>query len=339
MKIAIWTVTKRAAQNSEKIMKSFEATLYTLKKFNTDNLEFQNNIVKIENFTDSLDENFNNYDAHIFIMATGIVVRKIAPYLKGKDLDPAILVIDENINFVISLVSGHLGNANELSIQIAKKLLITPIITTSSDITGKIAVDTLAQKIKGELRSLEEAKDVTSLIVNGEKVQIKIPKNLNISENPQGVIIISNRENIKITQIYPKNLILGIGCKKFVEKNKIIMGIKLVMKKNSLSMKSIKKIATIDVKKNEKGLLEAAMELELPLEIVSTNEIKKFLENNEKIEIKGSDFVEKNVGVRAVSEPCAYLTSSKDGQFLEKKFIYDGITISIYEERCEDEKR
>ena len=79
-------------------------------------------------------------------MATGIVIRKIAPLIKSKDIDPAVLVIDEGENFVISLLSGHIGGANELAYKIAQSCSLLPIITTSSDVTGKIAIDTIAQK-------------------------------------------------------------------------------------------------------------------------------------------------------------------------------------------------
>ena len=136
--------------------------IYTLKKFNIEDT------IQMENFTETLEKEFNSYDGHIFIMATGIVVRKISTLIKSKDVDPAVVVIDEGAHFVISLLSGHLGGANELAEIIGEKLNLVPIITTSSDVTGKIAVDTLSQKLNGELESLEKAKNVTSLIVDGK---------------------------------------------------------------------------------------------------------------------------------------------------------------------------
>ncbi|MGL4687466.1 MAG: cobalt-precorrin 5A hydrolase, partial [Fusobacteriaceae bacterium] len=269
---------------------------------------------------------------HIFVMATGIVVRKIAHILKNKDVDPAVIVVDENINFAISLVSGHLGGANELTKKLSEKLGITPIITTSTDITGKIAVDTLAQKLNGQLKSLETAKEVTSYIVDGKKISILLPKNIVKTGSVDGIILVSNREEIKVTQIYPKNIILGIGCKRETSKEIILDGINEILKTSNISIKSLKHIATVDVKKDEVGLLEVTKILDVELIIVDREKIKtvedKFI---------GSDFVRKTIGVGSVSEPCALLSSNQDGEFIVQKYIKNGVTISIYEEKINEE--
>ncbi|MEG0398416.1 MAG: cobalt-precorrin 5A hydrolase, partial [Cetobacterium sp.] len=162
MKIAIWTVTRGAGYLGKIVKSKMNGTLYTLNKFSVEDS------VQMDDFTSTLEENFNKYDGHIFIMATGIVIRKISKLIKSKDIDPAVAVIDEGMNFAISLLSGHLGGANEMVNDIAKKLNLVAIITTSSDVTGKIAVDTLSQKLKSELESLDAAKKVTSLIVDGQ---------------------------------------------------------------------------------------------------------------------------------------------------------------------------
>ena len=265
-------------------------------------------------------------------MASGIVIRKIASLIGTKDKDPAVLLIDEGKHFVISLLSGHLGGANELAYSLANILKLVPVITTSSDVTGKIAVDTISQKLNAELEDLKSAKDVTSLIVNGQKVNILLPKNVKVSDknSADGFILISNKKNIEYTRIYPKNLILGIGCKKDTKAEDILSTIENCLDKNNLDIKSVKKIATVDVKENEQGLINAAKFLNLDLEIVSRDEIKK-VQN----QFEGSDFVEKTIGVRAVSEPVALLSSAGNGKFLVMKEIYNGITISIYEEEIE----
>ena len=262
-------------------------------------------------------------------MASGIVIRKIASLIGTKDKDPAVLLIDEGKHFVISLLSGHLGGANELTHSLANILKLVPVITTSSDVTGKIAVDTISQKINAELEDLKSAKDVTSLIVNGQKVNILLPKNVKVSDknSADGFILVSNKKNIEYTRIYPKNLILGIGCKKDTKAEDILSAIEDCLDKNNLDIKSVKKIATVDVKENEQGLIDATKFLNLDLEIISRDEIKK-VQN----QFEGSDFVEKTVGVSAVSEPVALLSSTGNGKFLVMKAKYNGITISIYEE-------
>lgn len=330
MKLAIWTVTRGAgniakeyAQILNKKLEDIATDVFTLKKFEV------NDTIQIDDFTAELTEKFNVYDGHIFIMASGIVIRKISSLLKSKDVDPAVLLIDEGKHFVISLLSGHLGGANELTQMLAGILNLVPVITTSSDITGKIAVDTIAQKLNAELEDLKSAKDVTSLIVDGKKVNILLPKNVKVSEdgNSEGIVLLSNRKKLEITKICPKNIILGIGCKKDIKAEHILEAIEDIMNKYNLDIKAIKHIATVDVKENEEGLIKAAEFLEVELKIISREDIKKVEHMFE-----GSDFVQTNIGVRAVSEPVAYISSLQNGSFIAMKERYNGVTISIYEE-------
>lgn len=328
MKLAVWTVTRGAGLNGIEIGNKIKGVdVFTLSKFKIVDS------IQIENFTDKLNSVFNEYDGHIFIMATGIVIRKIASLIKSKDTDPAVVVIDEGMNFVISLLSGHLGGANDLAQKLHKIFGLVPIITTSSDVTGKIAVDTLSQKLNCRLESLEKAKKVTSLIVDGKNIELSLPKNI-CDENPEGVMIVSNKENIEIIHLYPENLVIGIGSRRGIEEEKVYEFLMETLKKYNLSVKSIKHFATVDLKADEKGIVETVRKLGKELKIVSREEILT-VENM----FQGSDFVKKEIGVRAVSEPCAYLTSSKNGKFIEIKAKKDGITISIYEERSVYEKR
>jgi len=300
MKLAFWTVTKGAGniarEYKEKLqehLKEDSIDVFTLKKYDVENT------IQIEDFTANINEKFSQYDGHIFIMASGIVIRKIA-----------------------SLMTHSLANI----------LKLVPVITTSSDVTGKIAVDTISQKLNAELEDLKSAKDVTSLIVNGQKVNILLPKNVKVADNisADGFILVSNKKNIEYTRIYPKNLILGIGCKRDTKAEDILRAIEDCLDKNNLDIKSVKKVATVDVKENEQGLIDAVKFLNLDLEIISRDEIKKVQD-----QFEGSDFVEKNIGVRAVSEPVALLSSTGNGKFLVMKEKYNGITISIYEEEID----
>lgn len=328
MKLAVWTVTRGAGLNGVEIKNKIEGIdVFTLSKFKIDNS------IQMENFTEELNEAFNKYDGHIFIMATGIVIRKISSLIKSKDVDPAVVVIDEGMNFVISLLSGHLGGANDLTQNLHEIFGLVPIITTSSDVTGKIAVDTLSQKLKCNLKSLEAAKKVTSLIVDGKNVELNLPKNI-CNENPEGVVVISNKENLEVVHLYPENLVIGIGSRRGIEKEKVYEFLIETLEKHNLSLKSIKHFATVDLKADEKGIVETARELGKELKIVSREEILTVEDM-----FHGSEFVKKEIGVKAVSEPCAYLTSSKDGKFIEIKAKKDGMTISIYEERFIYEKR
>lgn len=328
MKIGIVAVTKKSLEKAFIIKNNLKSDvdIYTVEKF------MREETLLIENSLKELfSKIFNIYDAFIFITATGIAVRTVAPFIKSKDKDPGVVVIDENSNFVISLLSGHLGGANDLTKNIGEILNSIPVITTASDSSGKIAVDTIAMKLKSKLESLESAKKVTSLIVAGENVELKVPENIS-NENPSGVIVITNREKIEVTKIIPKNLVVGIGCKKNTGGDKIISSIKDSFLKYNLSLEGIKCLATIDIKKDEIGIKDTAKFFNVDLKIIEKKEIEKIQEKFE-----SSNFVLNSVGVKSVSAPSAVIASGKKGKLLAEKLKYEGITISIYEEetRCD----
>ena len=335
MRTAVYCVSKNGYETCLKIRNNVYKNLHiyvSQRVTNMLNLESENveNLFVInERVPILLEKTFDKYDLHIFVAALGAVVRIIEGKFKSKDTDPAVITVDDHANFVISLLSGHLGGANEECKKIANGIGAIPIITTASDVGGKIAVDTLSQKIKAKLENLEDAKRVTSLIVNGENVSIHLPKN--IVENDKicaGAIIVSNRKNIEISKIIPKNIILGIGCKRNTPKEKIIEKISYVMETQNLEMSSIKRSASAWVKSDEIGLLEAMEELNIPIEFFEKEEILKM----ENLVEERSEFVKNQIGVYGVSEPCAYLASSKRGSFLVKKVKLEGVTISIFEE-------
>ena len=335
MRTAVYCVSKNGYETCLKIRNSVYKNLHiyvSQRVTNMLNLEIENveNLFVInERVPILLEKTFDKYDLHIFVAALGAVVRIIEGKFKSKDTDPAVITVDDHANFVISLLSGHLGGANEECKKIANGIGAVPVITTASDVGGKIAVDTLSQKIKAKLESLEDAKRVTSLIVNGENVSIHLPKNIvENDKNCAGAIIVSNRKNIEISKIIPKNIILGIGCKRNTPKEKIIEKISYVMKTQNLEMSSIKRSASAWVKSDEIGLLEAMEELNIPIEFFEKEEILKV----ENLVEERSEFVKNQIGVYGVSEPCAYLASGKRGSFLVKKVKLGGVTISIFEE-------
>ena len=335
MRTAIYCVSKNGYKTCLKVKENVYNNLHIYvsgRVANLLNLENENNenlIIINERVPILLEKTFNKYDLHIFVAATGAVVRIIEGKFKSKDTDPAVITIDDHANFVISLLSGHLGGANEECKKIASEIGAIPVITTASDVGGKIAVDTLSQKIKAKLNDLDGAKRVTSLIVNGENVSLHLPKNIvNHDENSAGAIIVSNRKNIEISKIIPQNIFIGIGCKRGVSKEHIIEKLKYAMDKQNLELSAIKMAASAWVKSDEIGLIEAMEELGIPIKFFDKEEILKV----EDLVEERSEFVKKHIGVYGVSEPCAFLASSGKGAFLAKKIKLDGMTLSIFEE-------
>jgi len=323
MKWAVISVTEKAVEKAMEVAKKIDCDIYTLPKYSVEGtIPFENGFKK------GVGDIFSEYKTLLFIMASGIVVRTIAPLIKSKDIDPGILVMDEKGNFVTSLLSGHLGGANTACETLAQAVGAVPVISTASDVSGKTAVDTLAMAIKGKMDSLEKAKHVTSLIVGGEKVSLKLPDNVTISEdNSAGVIVLSNRKEVKVSQIIPQNIVVGVGCRRGTPKETIIEAVEKAMCEANLHMDSIRIFATVDLKGDEKGLLETVKHYGRELTVISRDKILPIEDNFE-----GSDFVKKSIGVKSVSAPCAFLASESKGKFITEKMRQAGVTVSIYEE-------
>ncbi|MDR7855772.1 cobalt-precorrin 5A hydrolase [Tissierella sp.] len=292
-----------------------------------------------------LSSSWDEYDGFVFISSTGIAVRMINPYIKDKSIDPAIVVIDDCGRFSISLLSGHLGGANELSKWIGEMINAIPVITTASDNRNIESLDMFAQKNKYYIEDMEAIKNITAMMVNGKSIafyseedkiidypnlQVLSLKDVILNEitsGVEGMIIISsanleNQDNdIPIAYLRPKNINIGIGCRKGIEGRRIIEAIETTLGQVNLSDRSIKAIGTVEVKKDEKGIIEAAEYFNCPMKIFTIDEIKEVEDNFDK-----SQFVKDTIGVYSVSEPAAYLLG---GNLIAKKAKYNGITISI----------
>ncbi|WP_094756700.1 cobalt-precorrin 5A hydrolase [Caminicella sporogenes] len=340
---AIITLTKGGMELGLKLLNEYEdSVLYINKRFNF----CGDRIYKIEKDIKTLiSEIFHKYKCLIFIMAAGIVVRVIAPHIKSKTTDPAVIVLDEKGKNVISLLSGHLGLANEYTLDIAKLLKSNPVITTSSDVNKTLAVDIISMKLNCIIENIKDATKVSAHIVNGEMVGIisqinidfNLPYNIEIIKNLKdislykGIIYITNEKinlpkNLDAVLLRPKNIVVGIGCRKGIDREKIIKAINDAFCKANKSILSIKKIATIDLKKDEKGIIQAAEYMNVPLEIISS---RKILDIEDEFEV--SSFVKKSIGVGAVAEPAAVI-ASKRGSLILNKTKYNGITIALAEE-------
>lgn len=271
----------------------------------------------------------------IFISSTGIAVRLIAPYLKSKAKDPAIVVVDVNNNFTISLVSGHLGGANRLTSKVAKILNNTEVITTATDGMNIVASDMIAKENDLVIDDLKICKDVAALLVNGKKVYFNDEKD--IISTPKGyikekeirddMILVTNKLNIQkknnLLKLVRKDVVLGIGCRKDTDEKKLREFVLKVLEENNYDKRSVIKIGSIDVKKNEKAIISLAKFLGCEFITFNKHEINSVDEDYE-----GSDFVFKTVGVRCVCEPVIYLM---DAKVKVKKIKYEGMTLSIGE--------
>jgi cobalt-precorrin 5A hydrolase len=329
---AIVSITTQGNALAKEIHNFMPASVcYTLEKWNEPKFELIEG--RLGDYCKFL---FQHHKELIFIMATGIVVRCIAPYLQNKTIDPAVIVIDEKGKNIISLLSGHIGGANKLTLYIAQKLNANPVITTSSDINNIESVDMLAIRHNLKIDCMQKAKQITAMLVNAEKVAIiddcNILHDTEIPENNKpidGAIVISNKKSINLdvpyVKLIPQNIILGLGCKKNTSPQVLIDFVEKSLIEINIDKQSIKSIATIELKANEQAILDLCKLYNINLkcfDVETLQTVEHFFE--------GSDFVKTTTGVSAVSETSAFIGGNKNGKFLIKKKIYAGITLSVF---------
>ena len=304
---------------------------------------------RIEHFANSaveggiktfLNQSWNDYDGFIFISATGIAIRMINSYIESKTKDPAIVVVDDFGKFSISLLSGHLGGANKIAQWIGENIGAIPVITTASDSRGIDSIDMFAKENNYYMEDMNSITKITSMMVNEKRIglytedgvainyeNIEIIQDLNnIDQTLDGAIIVSSKHDIgKIgvpyTVLRPRNINIGIGCKKGIDTEIIIDAIEAALIDKNLSIRSIKSMGTVEVKRFEVGIIKAAEYLKCPLKIFTLDEIRPLEDMFQK-----SQFVKDTIGVYSVSEPCAYLLG---GDLITRKSRYNGVTISI----------
>lgn len=285
---------------------------------------------------------FKSYDTILCVMATGIVVRSISSLLESKTTDPAILVMDEAGEYCISLLSGHIGGGNDMARLVSNRTGAKAVITTASDIKGKLAVDTLAKKLNLIIDDMKAAKDITAMIVNGNRVMVcgqtvdNLPDYLVFDElsnqdKYDGVIVISNSNIVGIekpyVQLIPRSIVIGIGCRRGISYDRIKRNVKLVLDELGISTKSVGRIATVDIKRYEVGIIKLTDDFNAELVITQRSQIAEV----ESL-FDCSEFVRKTIGVGCVAEPCGYLASNKGKKLCEIRKI-DGMTISIWEDK------
>lgn len=342
MKLAVIAITRNGTKTAKRVCDVLQADLYIKQKFEAEFGINNVNSLIFNEFSETVNKLFQTYDGIIFIMAVGIVVRSISPYLTDKQSDPAVVVMDEAGRFSISLLSGHIGGANKLCREAASAVGAVPVITTSTDINNVTAFDELAVKNDLVIENIGNLKFISSALVNGGRVSVysdikttgyfKGNVDLENSEN-QNAVVISNKQNIhvtaeKILYLRPRNIVLGIGCRKGKSSFEIEEAILDFLGRNNICVLSLRAIASVSIKKDEKGIKEFCSNSGIPF---ITYDPEELLEAEKYFEV--SDFVKNTVGVGNVCETSAY-KASISGRIVCSKTIYNGITLAL----AEDEK-
>lgn len=274
----------------------------------------------------------------VFVGATGVAVRSVALHLKNKTTDPAVVCVDEKGKYSIPLLSGHLGGANELAERIAFVIDSEVIITTATDINRKFSVDMFSKSNNMHIENMELAKDVSAAILDGRPVGFKseypftgdIPEGLVLRDNGElGVYITSGNGSPfkKTLRLYPRDHILGIGCRRDVSKNIIERSVMSVLDLYGISIKNVNTIASINIKGDEKGLLEFADDNKIPVVFFSSEELNALPYSG----FTSSEFVKDITGVDCVCERSA-MAASADGELVVRKINDNGVTVAVVKE-------
>ncbi len=358
-KILVAALTHRGGLLAREIASRLEGVRLCLPHRLSGSLEFEEpfqgqEIHCFDKFSALAEKAFEKGQDLVCIMACGIVVRGIAPFLKGKDQDPAVVVVDERGKFAISLVSGHLGGANALAKEVAEAIGATPVITTATDVNGLPAIDTMAVNLgmevenisgirhvhmamiedrpvglfdenshfKSALSSYSEAGEIILKDLTGKDLSLLIAKT---SAFP--VIYVGNKEPGRPWPenwlvLRPKDLVAGIGCNRGTSAGEIQGLLEETFKQAGLSLKSLGVIASVDVKRDETGLLEVIEALEVETRWFNPEDLKR-------IKVPSpSQMVESYVGTPSVCEAAAILGAG-GGRLLVGKTKSPNVTLAV----------
>jgi cobalt-precorrin 5A hydrolase len=293
---------------------------------------------------------FGIYDGILYIMASGIAVRSIAPHLVSKASDPAVLVMDECGKHCISLVSGHLGGANAWTAEVARAAGADPVITTATDVHHRKAPDELARELYMKVEPLEALKPVNSLMAEGRKCLFFLDRELEgasfleqrisasgvAAESLQhmenhdfdGAVLITEKKiSCRKPHVYlrPRNLYVGIGCRRGTGEDLIEKALSEALAQIGACPGQIAALASVSLKSDEEGLLALGRKLKRPIHFFESDQLKEIIETHHLTE---SSFVKKTIGVGNVCEAAA-LKAAQNGRIVLPKTKYPQATAAI----------
>lgn len=275
-------------------------------------------------------EQFPKREALIFIGAAGIAVRAIAPHLRHKAEDPAVLCVDELGGYVIPLLSGHLGGANALAQRLAALTGGEAVITTATDLNGLFAVDLWAKRQNMAVVNPERIKSVSAKLLRGERVRIDCPwpvagerPHLVEMGNPGDACVCCRRTDGNALLLAPRIVMLGIGCRRGTTKEQLELSFARFCDERGLLPQAVAAAVSLDLKQDETGLLAFCKAHDWPLCFYSADKLKAVPGT-----FSASPFVERTTGVDNVCERAA---ACEGGKLIEKKYAAEGVTFAAAE--------
>lgn len=282
-------------------------------------------------------ESFASSELLVFVGSCGIAVRKIAPYVRDKRTDPAVVCVDEKGTFAISLLSGHIGGANAWTRRIAGALNAIPVITTATDVNRKFSVDTWASENGCAISSMKCAKMVSAAILERN---VPLKSDFPISgELPSGLVpgdagevgiyltVTDKTPFAQTLRLIPRVLHLGIGCRRGTTAEAIGEAVEQVFRENGLDIRAVREATSIDLKRDEEGLLAFCKEQGIPIRFYTAEELESVPGD-----FTPSPFVQKVTGVDNVCERAALAAADR---LIVKKTACHGVTVAVATEKWE----
>lgn len=347
-KLMIYSFTEAGTSLNAKLLetlgkKGYQCTGYAVSRF----AKFGSVCELPENWKEELGKSWGD-SAVLFIGAAGIAVRAVAPFVKDKFTDPPVVVMDEKGQFVIPLLSGHVGGAVELAYIISGCTDAEPVVTTATDVRRKFAVDVFAMKNRLVITDRANAKQISAVILEGGNVGIfselpisdSVPKDLTLCSSKEelrqydaGIVICQRMpEDWQICPgvlyLLPKNLYVGIGSRRGIGRELIRTELDKILKRNRFRAEQICAFGSIDLKKDEEGILALAEQLGVQFHTFSAEELKEVGEVG-----SSSAFVEQVTGVDNVCERAAR-RMCPDGLMVQEKIRLEKCTVAIVRKKA-----
>ncbi len=287
-----------------------------------------------------VEEAFRKADALIFIGATGIAVRLSAPHLRSKGCDPAVLVMDEKGRHVIPLLSGHIGGANRLAVDMANALGAVPVITTATDLNGVFAVDVWAAANDCAIPDLSRIKHVSGALLAGCQVGFRsdfptvgeLPTGLEQDEGDSvrhdvGICVSLHAGQspwMQTLHLVPRVVVLGAGCRKGVEPEKFAAFVAELLMRERIAPQAVRLLCSIDLKREEPCFLDFAAVHNVAFRTFSAEDLRAVPGT-----FSSSDFVSATTGVDNVCERAALAgLAGKKGRLILSRTSRDGMTLA-----------
>ena len=355
MRIVVVAITRNGAVLGKKLRDSLAgAELYVSSRY-AGQAGKERVIFEPGDLKELLGSLWGRMDGFVMIMATGIVVRMIAPLLESKQTDPAVVSMDDSGRFAISLTSGHLGGANELAERCAFITGARAVITTATDVNNLPSFDMLAKEQGWVIDDISRVKTLNSLLLDDDEIAVVDPSGQTrcwfhgrgklsfhdtfaeaMDSKAKGYLFVTNRYLPPRTQpgnlliLRPRNLVLGIGCNRGTPADEIDAFVATHLKRIFVSLKSVRCIASAAAKRDEAGLIEYAARYDIPLAFYESEEL-----NRVACPSPPSEHARAAIGAAGVAEPAAVLASG-GGRLLLMKVKSENVTLAVAEMKADN---